>query len=164
MEYRHVLDPDRKEEICRRILLALPAWFGDLKAVRQYANSAREQFFLCALEDEEPVGFLAVQEHTDVACEIVVMGVLPACHRRGIGRRLLEICVQFYRARSYRYLTVKTLADTADSFSYVKTRAFYLACGFEPLEIFETLWDAENPCLYMCKPLFESAGAAEQDF
>ncbi len=164
MEYRHVLDPDRKEKICRCILLALPAWFGDLKAIRQYARGVREQFFLCAVENEEPVGFLAVQEHTDVACEITVMGVLPACHRQGIGRRLIELCVRSYRARGYRYLTVKTLADTADSSSYVKTRAFYLACGFEPLEIFETLWNAENPCLFLCKPLFEAQGDSEQDF
>lgn len=154
MEYRHVLDLDRKEEICRCILLALPAWFGDLKAVAQYARTARGQFFLCALDGEEPVGFLAMQEHTDAACEIAVMGVLPAYHRGGIGRMLMGACVRFCRARGYRYLTVKTLADTAGSAAYVKTRAFYLACGFEPLEIFETLWDAENPCLFLAKPLF----------
>ena len=47
VEYRHVLDPDRKEKICLCILHALPAWFGDWKAARQYAKNARAQFFLC---------------------------------------------------------------------------------------------------------------------
>lgn len=155
MEYRHVLDPDRKEKICLCILHALPAWFDDWKAARQYAKNARAQFFLCALDREEPVGFLAAEEHTDAACEIAVMGVLPDYHRQGIGRALLGLCAHSYFARGYRYLTVKTLADTVGSASYVKTRAFYLACGFEPLEIFETLWNKENPCLYLVKPLFD---------
>lgn len=154
MEYRHVLDLDRKEEICRRVLLALPAWFGDHRAVRQYAKGAREQFFLCALDGEEPVGFLAAQDRTDAACEIAVMGILPAYHRRRIGHTLLDLCARSFCSRGYRYLTVKTLAGTAGSAAYVKTRAFYLAEGFEPLEIFETLWDRDNPCLYLVKPLF----------
>lgn len=164
MEYRHVLDPDRKEEICRCILLALPAWFSDLKAVRQYAKQAREQFFLCAMDGEDPVGFLAALERSFVACEITVMGVLPSFHRRGIGQKLLEACARSFRARGYHYLTVKTLADTADSASYVKTRAFYLAEGFEPLEIFETLWNKDSPCLYMVKPLFELQEDYDLDF
>lgn len=154
MEYRHVLDPDRKERICLPILKALPEWFGDRKAVRRYAHEAREQFFLCAFDGEAPIGFLTVREHTDAACEITVMGVLPAFHRRGAGRELMARCARFYRSRGFRYLTVKTLADTTDSAAYVKTRAFYLSCGFEPLEIFDTLWDADNPCLYLVKPLF----------
>lgn len=158
MEYRHVLDPGRKEKICLRILDALPEWFGDRQAVKQYAKNARAQCFLCALDGEEPVGFLAAEAHTDAAAEIAVMGILPNYHRQGVGRALLEMCARSYFARGYRYLTVKTLADTADSASYVKTRAFYLACGFEPLEIFETLWNKENPCLYLVKPLFDGQG------
>ncbi len=164
VEYRHVLDPDRKEEICLRILHALPAWFGDWKAARQYAKNTRAQFFLCALEDEEPIGFLAAEEHTDAACEIAVMGVLPEYHRQGIGCTLLRLCAHSYVARGYRYLTVKTLADTVGSASHVKTRAFYLACGFEPLEIFETLWNEENPCLYLVKPLFDGQGTKPMEF
>ena len=116
MEYRHVLDPDRKEEICLRILHALPAWFGDWKAARQYAKNTRAQFFLCALEDEEPIGFLAAEEHTDAACEIAVMGVLPEYHRQGIGCTLL------------------------------------------------TLWNEENPCLYLVKPLFDGQGTKPMEF
>ena len=108
VEYRHVLDPDRKEEICLRILHALPAWFGDWKAARQYAKNTRAQFFLCALEDEEPIGFLAAEEHTDAACEIAVMGVLPEYHRQGIGCTLLRLCAHSYVAVSYTHLTLPT--------------------------------------------------------
>ena len=111
-----------------------------------------------------PIGFLAAEEHTDAACEIAVMGVLPEYHRQGIGCTLLRLCAHSYVARGYRYLTVKTLADTVGSASYVKTRAFYLACGFEPLEIFETLWNEENPCLYLVKPLFDGQGTKPMEF
>jgi hypothetical protein len=36
---------------------------------------------------------------------------------------------------------------------YAKTRAFYQAMGFCPLEELPDFWDAENPCLRMVKKL-----------
>lgn len=153
-----------KRKSAWRILHALPAWFGDWKAARQYAKNTRAQFFLCALEDEEPIGFLAAEEHTDAACEIAVDGRSAGMSPPRHWRTLLRLCAHSYVARGYRYLTVKTLADTVGSASYVKTRAFYLACGFEPLEIFETLWNEENPCLYLVKPLFDGQGTKPMEF
>lgn len=54
------------------------------------------------------------------------MGVLPEYHRQGIGCTLLRLCAHSYVARGYRYLTVKTLADTVGSASYVKRARFIL--------------------------------------
>jgi hypothetical protein len=34
---------------------------------------------------------------------------------------------------------------------YVRTRRFYLAMGFRPMEEFTQIWDASNPCLIMIK-------------
>ncbi|MFA6119201.1 MAG: hypothetical protein WCT85_06020 [Parachlamydiales bacterium] len=50
-------------------------------------------------------------------------------------------------------MTVKTLSPSADDENYAKTRAFYLSMGFYPLEEFKTLWDENNPCLFMIKVL-----------
>jgi hypothetical protein len=49
------------------------------------------------------------------------------------------------------FLQVKTLTPSKPNDEYEKTRAFYLSCGFRPLEEFPDLWDAENPALQMIK-------------
>jgi hypothetical protein len=51
------------------------------------------------------------------------------------------------------YLQVKTLTDTVDYEPYARTRAFYVACGFRPLQVFSDLWDPENPALQLVKRL-----------
>ena len=56
-------------------------------------------------------------------------------------------------AQGVRYLTVKTLAADHPDPHYAATRRFYEALGFEPLEVFPTLWDADTPCLLMLKCL-----------
>jgi hypothetical protein len=53
----------------------------------------------------------------------------------------------------YSYLTVKTLDASAEYEPYEQTRAFYKKMGFVPLEVFKTLWNKENPCLFLVKKL-----------
>jgi hypothetical protein len=48
---------------------------------------------------------------------------------------------------------VKTLGPTHSDPGYARTRAFYLAVGFRPLEEFGLIWDEGNPCLIMVKRL-----------
>ena len=50
-------------------------------------------------------------------------------------------------------LQVKTLSESHPDAGYAKTRAFYRAMGFHPLEEFKTLWGEANPCLLMVKKL-----------
>jgi hypothetical protein len=57
------------------------------------------------------------------------------------------------RQRGVEYLQVKTLGPSHPDEGYARTRAFYFALGFRPLEEFEQLWDADNPCLLMVKSL-----------
>jgi hypothetical protein len=54
-------------------------------------------------------------------------------------------------ADGVEFLQVKTLAPSKPDEGYARTRAFYLARGFRPLEEFRNLWDAENPALQMIK-------------
>ena len=46
---------------------------------------------------------------------------------------------------------MKTRAASKPDDGYDKTRAFYVAYGFRPLEEFPNLWDPENPALQMIK-------------
>ena len=49
------------------------------------------------------------------------------------------------------FLQVKTLSAKHPDEGYEKTRAFYLAYGFRPLEEFPTLWSPESPALQLIK-------------
>jgi ribosomal protein S18 acetylase RimI-like enzyme len=79
------------------------------------------------------------------------MAVLPDLHRQGIGRALLGTAEGSLAADGVEFLQVKTRAPRKPDDGYEKTPAFYLAYGFQPLEEFRDLWDAENPALQMIK-------------
>ena len=81
------------------------------------------------------------------------MAVLPEYHRQGIGRALLRHAEAALATDGVEFLQVKTLAPSKPDEGYDKTRAFYLAYGFRPLEEFRDLWDAENPALQMIKTI-----------
>ena len=56
-------------------------------------------------------------------------------------------------AQGVEFLQVKTLSAARPDADYDKTRAFYLAYGFRPLEEFPTLWDPSNPALQLIKSI-----------
>ncbi len=140
-----ITDKDRKEQIARRILLALPAWFGLPESTRAYIEASRELPFWAAFEDGMAVGFLTLKETGPRTVELHVMGVLPDHHRRGIGAGLWDAAKTYARTQGYLYAQVKTVASGHYP-EYDRTNAFYRAMGFEELECFPTLWDARNPC------------------
>lgn len=146
-------EKDQKSIICEGILRALPDWFGIEKAIVDYTRQVRALPFFALWDEGRPVGFAAVKVHNAYTGEIFIMGLLQEHHRRGMGRRLILACEEHCRERGLEYLTVKTLDATRESNSYEKTRHFYLAMGFRPLETFPTLWDEENPCLFLAKCL-----------
>jgi hypothetical protein len=81
------------------------------------------------------------------------MAVDPDHHRHGIGRAMVEHLEDGLARSGVEFLQVKTLSPTQPDAGYEKTRAFYLACGFRPLEEFPTLWDPWNPALQLVKSI-----------
>ena len=146
-----VNDAEEKSTICDSVLRALPSWFGIEDAIVDYVEKVKELPFIAAYDGDKPVGFVAIMNHTQYASEIYVMGILKEYHRKGIGRGLVIACEKYCREKKQEYLTVKTLDESRESKSYERTRLFYLSMGFKPLEIFTTLWDEENPCLFLVK-------------
>ena len=140
-------------QTCRQVLGALPEWFGIERSVEHYVEVADRAPTVVASVDSKDVGFLTTVRHSPYGAEIDVMGVLPQYHRHGIGRQLLEEAERSLVTDGVEYLQVKTLSANKADEGYERTRAFYLASGFRPLEEFPNLWGPENPAVQMVKIL-----------
>ena len=136
------------------MLRELPEWFGIEEATAAHIRDVRE-LETFAVDD---VALLSVKLHNPRAAEIYVMGVVPERHRRGLGRALLAAAEDALRARGVEYVQVKTLGPSRESEGYARTRAFYEACGFVPLEEFPDLWP-DNPALLLVKRLAATAAS-----
>jgi len=148
---------DARGAICREVLESLPEWFGIPASIGAYVSAADGLPMLACFEPVgDVVGFVSVKTHTPATTEVYVMGVKRAWHRRGIGRVLIEAAAQLAHCRGARFLTVKMLSPSNPDPNYAATRLFYEAMGFMPIEEFPTLWNAENPCLLMLRPLVSS--------
>ncbi len=142
-----------QSDACAPILRALPQWFGIEQATLQYIQDIETLPTLVAWVGERAVGFVSYKQHNAYAAELHVMGVLPEMQQRGVGRALLRRAEQALRQRRVEYLQVKTLGPSHPDEGYARTRAFYHAQGFRPLEEFPELWDKDNPCLLMVKTI-----------
>jgi ribosomal protein S18 acetylase RimI-like enzyme len=136
-----------------RLLRGLPEWFGIESSIADYVHSARTMPSVVANSGDEIVGVCLVRHHNPAAAEIEVLAVRRDLHRQGIGRRLVDALERDLRDRGVKLLQVKTRGPSAPSEEYDRTRAFYEALGFIPLEERSDIWDAENPCLILVKPL-----------
>jgi GNAT superfamily N-acetyltransferase len=147
---------------CEKILRSLPDWFGIEQAIVDYVRDIQvmETFVtvssstgLAGKEDGgEIVGFLTLHQHNEFSAEIHVMGVVEEHHGLGLGRAFVEYVEQLLRLRRVEYLEVKTMAPSSPNEPYQRTRGFYRALGFRPLEE-NQLWGEDNPCLIMIKHL-----------
>jgi GNAT superfamily N-acetyltransferase len=144
-------DPDSVE----RLLRALPHWFGIEASVLDYIEAAHAlpTYLARSAPSDPPAGVLLVTLHFPGAAEIHLMAVQPDLHRSGVGRALVDSLVADLAADGVGLLQVKTLGPSRADAGYAKTRQFYMAMGFQPLEERHDLWDEENPCLFMVKVL-----------
>jgi len=139
---------------CEAILRSLPDWFGIEEAIVYYVAEIESLPTFLALDAEEhAAGFLSVKQHFPLAAELYVLGVRREWHRRGMGRALLAAAEAYLLNRGVEYLQVKTLGPSHPDQNYARTRVFYEAMGFRPLEVLADLWGEHNPCLLMVKRL-----------
>jgi GNAT superfamily N-acetyltransferase len=137
--------------VCRAILATIPEWFGLPASNAEYEGLAETGPAVVALDGETPVGLMLLKRHFDTALEIYFIGVMQNRHRRGAGRALMEHAEAAARAEGRRFLTVKTQGPSAGYEPYERTRRFYLALGYSPLEELDIGWGPENPTLLMAK-------------
>jgi len=142
-----------KGAVCETILRSLPDWFGIEEAILGYVRDVESMPMLVARSGPHVAGFLSFRHHFPWSAEIHVMGVLPERHRAGVGRGLVASLEERLRLHGVELLQVKTLGPSRACPEYERTRAFYEAMGFRPLEEMPRLWGEANPCLLMIKPI-----------
>lgn len=148
-----------KSDACEPILRALPDWFGIESAIVEYVEQIDTLPTFLAMIADRVVGFLTISQHNEYSAEIHVMAIHPNVHRQGIGRALVRHAERWVGSEGVEYLQVKTLGPSRHDEPFERTRAFYMAAGFRPLEEFKNLWDETNPCLIMVKKLSSEPGA-----
>ena len=140
--------PSERSRLCEHVLRDLPEWFGIEEATSAYIRDVAELPTFGVGGD----ALLSLKLHTTRAAEVYVMGVRRDQHGLGLGTALLRAAEEYLRARGFEYLQVKTLGPSHPDAGYARTRAFYEARGFVPLEELPELWE-HNPCLLMVKRL-----------
>jgi GNAT superfamily N-acetyltransferase len=140
-------------KVCVPILRSLPDWFGIEEAILHYEREIDHLPTFVAREAGQVIGFASLKQHTPYAAEVYVMGILATAHRKGIGRELINRSQDWLKQLNVEYLQVKTLGPSDPDESYARTRLFYEAMGFKPLEEFKQIWDEDNPCLILVKRL-----------
>jgi GNAT superfamily N-acetyltransferase len=95
---------------------------------------------------------LLLDRHFPTTAEVHLIAVARDRHRSGVGHLLLARVEEQLRAEGAQLLSVKTLGPSDPDEGYRRTRMFYEASGFLPIEEFADLWPG-NPCLLMVKLL-----------
>lgn len=137
------------EPAAEQVLRSLPMWFGQENALMGYVRDTSLLPTFVSTEQGTINGFVTLRQHFPRSVEIHCIAVHADARGRGLGRQLLEQARAWAQAQGAGFLQVKTLADSHPSPEYAQTRAFYERAGFEPLEVFATLWSPQNPCLQL---------------
>lgn len=124
MEVIRIEEDREKQRIAENILEVLPEWFGIPEARAEYVRESAGKIFLCAMEQDEPAGFLYLKETGKDTLEIAVLGVRKEFHRRGIGKALFERAKAIAKENGYSFLQVKTV-QMGKYESYDATNRFY---------------------------------------
>ncbi len=140
-----IRDAETKTRIARRILEALPDWFGIEESREKYISDSAGRSFFAAKEAGEYVGFLCLKETGDATVELAVMGILKEYHRRGLGKALFEEAKKAAVRAGFSFMQVKTVQMGVYD-DYDITNRFYRSLGFREFEVIRELWDENNPC------------------
>lgn len=143
---------DQDPDATRKILAALPAWFGIPEANEHYVRAAAEKTSYLARAGDTTVAVALIDRHFPTTGEIHLIAVAPQAHGTGVGSALLAAIEADLVADGARLLEVKTVGASFEDEGYAATRAFYAARGFLPLEEIKNL-DWDGPTLIMVKPL-----------
>lgn len=138
-------------EAVDRILRALPGWFSVEEAITELVAEAAVLDSYLARRGDQTLGVGLVDRRFQTTAELALLAVDPRWHRNGIGTLVLETIEADLAGAGVRVLEVHTLGPSCDDACYVRTRAFYEARGFAPLNHRVASWS--GPVLLLVKAL-----------
>ena len=94
---------------------------------------------LLAMQDEQPVGCVALKGHDAFTCELKRMYVLPTYRDQGIGWELVRTLVENARQAGYKRMVLDT------HISMNKARELYQAAGFQKVKTPDDFPEALKP-------------------
>jgi GNAT superfamily N-acetyltransferase len=141
-------DPDA----VRAILDSVPDWFGIPESNANYVRDGGRLPSYLAVDGDEVVGVALLNEHFPPSRELHLIAVRGDRHRQGFGRALLATIEAELREAGVQILEVHTLGPSDDDAGYARTREFYLAQGFVPINELQRI-DWDGPTLILVKPL-----------
>lgn len=136
----------------RRLLDALPEWFGIESSNDAYVQDSQTHQSYVALRGSDVVGVLMLKHHNPNSAEVHLLAVMPGEHHHGIGSALLGMAELGLVRDGCALLHVKTLGPSDPDEFYARTRQFYARRGFTALEERHDIWP-DDACLIMVKPL-----------
>lgn len=148
MSVVEVVLPTERSRVCEGVLRDLPEWFGIEEATAAFIRDVADLPTFAVGQD----AFLSLKVHFARSAEVYVMGVRQSRHGQGLGTALLQAAEAYLRERGVEYLQVKTVGPSEPDAGYERTRRFYQARGFVPLEELHDLWE-HDPCLVLVKRL-----------
>jgi ribosomal protein S18 acetylase RimI-like enzyme len=145
----------RSAEDVRRILEALPDWFGDPEAIDNYVSAAGDTDYESSLATDDAGSVLGValtRRHFPEAAELHLIAVHPSDRGKGIGRSLVDEVASGLAADGCILLSVHTVGPSFQNEPYAQTRGFYRQAGFTSVEEHVGL-DWSGPTLILVRPL-----------
>lgn len=133
--------------ICDSILSELPDWFGAFDIYKDYMDDLKTRPVFVMRKGADTRAIMVLTKLTHAAVDIHLLAVRPEFHGLGIGKALVETAKDYGRSNGAKFLTVKTLGPSTENVAYSKTRMFYVAVGFEPLEEIADFWGKGYPML-----------------
>lgn len=136
IEYRKIIPPDNK--IIADIITAIMKEFKDdpkgtivedptLHTMYENYNNNNGVYYI-AVEDEKILGGAGINQLAGVSekvCELQRMFLLPESRGKGIGQKLMDMCIDAAKDSGYEKIYLETL-DNMES-----ARKLYLKSGFE---------------------------------
>lgn len=127
------ITPDLAEELCHKITVDLPEYFGLPEVNEHYAVGVRSRLNLAARVGEEYVGLISIDFPYPENANIYWMGILRDYHRAGIGKILSYEAFKQAKNRGAKTISIETLSPEEADENYLKTYNFYRSLGFAPL-------------------------------
>ena len=124
---------DIAEQLCRKITLDLPEYFGLPECNEHYAVGVRTKTNFAISKDNDLVGLLSLDFPYPQNANIYWMGIVKEHQSHGYGGLLIDAAIKHAHHHGAKTMTVETLSPTESDENYLKTYRFYERMEFAPL-------------------------------